>query len=683
MNAPQAKRIPYVHKLHGDDRPDDYFWLREKENPEVIQYLEEENKYHDHMMGPLHKATDALFEQMVARIPEHEAKVPVRHGNYYYYSRIDKTLQYPVYARKEAASREHLAMAHEEIILDSNTLAVDGEYLSVTEIRLSPSHMRMAYLENRDGTDRYTIFVKDFVTGETLPDRVENVFIGDSLEWNDNSDQLFYVRVDESQRPYQLWTYTLGDSQSHTLLYEESDVAYSLRLSKSRSGRFIFLRSECKTSADVRYWDFEHPEKGLQLFEKRRAGIEYEIEHWGNDLLLLTNENATNFTLLRVSLDSPNEDRTELMAYDETRYLQAVYPFQDALLLYGRQGGLTQLWTFRGGELTQLNWDEPVFTVTPYENRSYHTTEALLVFESFKTPKTTLALDLVTGATTVLDVVEVPGSYDSLDYVQERHFAKAKDGVDVPFVMIYRRGALDSGPAPLILYGYGSYGSNVDPRFDSNRIPLLDVGVVWVSAQIRGGSEMGHGWYEDGKLFQKRNTFTDFIAVAEDLIARGFTTPEKLAGSGRSAGGLLIGAVANMAGHLFQVMIPGVPFVDVVTTMLDASIPLTSLEWDEWGNPEDADYYQYMKSYSPYDNVEAKAYPHMLVTTGLNDPRVGYWEAAKWVARLRELKTDGNQLLLKTHMGAGHFGSSGRFNHLKELAASYAFILDKLGVSVN
>ncbi len=681
MEAPKAKRIAHPHVLHGDERPDDYYWLRDRHDPDVIRYLEEENRYYEDVMRPLEPLSERLYQEIIARIPDVEIKVPVQDGEYYYYSRMGKDLQYPVYARKLAKNRDQLEGAAENIILDLNALAEDGGYLSVTVQRISPDHTRLAYLENRDGTDRYTLYVKNVATGVLLPDRISNVFIHESLEWDAAGHYLFYVTVDESQRPYRLWRHRVGGTEADVLLYEETDITFSLRLVKSRSGRFLFLKSENKTTDETRYLDADQPLHPFQLLDARQRGILYDVEHWGDDFLIRTNEGARNFRLLRCPVhDAAKTAREDLFAYDDTRYLQEIYPFREALLLAGRHDGLTQLWMYRGGTLTRLPWDEPLFTVSVGENRSYETTEALIQYESLLTPKTTFGLDLLSGATVRLQEAPVPGDYAPNHYRQERLWATAEDGSAVPMMAVYRAGLLDQGPAPLILHGYGSYGANSDPHFDPIRLPLLDLGVMLVTAQVRGGSEMGHSWYEDGKLLQKRHTFSDFIAAAQDLIQRGYTTPARLAARGGSAGGLLMGAVANMAGHLFQAIAPSVPFVDVVTTMLDATIPLTSLEWDEWGNPEEPAYYAYMKSYSPYDNVAARSYPHMLVTTGLNDPRVAYWEPAKWVARLRATKTDDHVLLLKTNMGAGHFGASGRFDRLKELAASYAFILDKISI---
>ena len=681
MKLPIAKRIPHSHDLHNDVREDDFYWLKDKNNPEVIKYLEEENQYYDEIMRPLEAQTEEIYQSMVDRVPDSEVKVPVQHGPFFYYSRLDKNKQYPIYARKQAANRELLPESSEEVVLDLNELAQEDDYLSVTVQRMSTDHKRLAYLENRDGTDRYTIHVKNMETGELLPDRIPNVYLYGSMEWSRCGEYIFYTTVDEHERPYRLWRHHLGSEvESDELIYEEEDTTFTLFINKSQSGKLIFVHSDSTTTSEIRILDADYPLSQLQLLEARRDGIEYDVEHWGNDLLILTNEGASNFQLLSSPLDDLHS-RENVVAYSDNLYLQNMYPFRDKLLVTGRENGLTQIWILQDGKLEQISWDEPLYTVSVLPHQSYESTEVLIQYESLLTPKTTYGLDLRTGEKQRLQIAPVSGDYDRSRFRQKQLWAEAEDGVKVPMTAVYLEGALDNGPVPLILDGYGSYGENSDPQFNPYRLPLLEKGIVFVTAQVRGGSEMGRDWYEDGKMQNKRNTFTDFIAAAKHLIDENYTSPSKMAASGGSAGGLLVGAVANMAGELFQVIVPAVPFVDVVTTMLDTTIPLTTLEWDEWGDPREPEDYFYMKSYSPYDNVEAKDYPHMYITTGLNDPRVGYWEPAKWVARLRSLKTDANIIVLKTNMGAGHFGASGRFNHLKEAAASYAFILDKLGVA--
>ncbi|WP_210471525.1 S9 family peptidase [Sporosarcina sp. 6E9] len=680
MKPPIAKRISHPHELHGDVREDDFYWLKDRENPEVIHYLEEENKYFDEIMKPLKEQTKELYQSMIDRVPETEVNVPVQRGPFFYYSRQDKDKQYPIYARKPAANRELLSKTSEEIVLNLNELAEEDEYLSVTAQRMSYDHTRLAYLENRDGTDRYTIHIKDMETGELLPDRIPDVFLYGSMEWSRCGDYIFYISVDENQRPSQLWRHRLGsEKENDELVFVEKDTTFTLFVTKSQSGKFIFVHSSSKMTSEIRLLDADSPLSPLKLVDARREGILYDVEHWGEDLLILTNEEALNFQLIRCPVNDL-QSRENVVPYRKERYLQSIYPFQDELLVAGRENGLTQIWSLENDELKQIKWDEPLYTVSILSDQSYETTEVLFNYESHLTPKTTYGLDLLTGEKHCLQVAPVSGDFDPNRFIQKQLWAVAEDGVKVPMTMVYQKGALENGPAPLILNGYGSYGANSDPYFSPYGLPMLEKGIVFVTAQVRGGSEMGRNWYEDGKMQNKRNTFTDFIAVAKFLIEQGYTTKSQMAARGGSAGGLLIGAVANMAGELFEVVIPAVPFVDVVSTMLDTTIPLTTLEWDEWGDPRKRDDYLYMKSYSPYDNVEAKDYPHMYITTGLNDPRVGYWEPAKWVARLRALKTDNNTIILKTNMGAGHFGKSGRFNHLKEAAELYAFTLDKLGV---
>lgn len=678
MKLPIAKKIPHVHKLHEDKRADDYYWLNDKTNPEVIAYLEEENRYFKEVMSPLEGLTEEIYEAMIERVPASEIRVPIQMGPYYYYVRQEKELQYPIYARKLANRRNELETVQEEIILNLNELATEDGYLSVTETRPNASHTHLAYLENRDGTDLYTAYIKDLSTGQLLQDKIENVYIYSSMEWSNCGQYIFYVTANELQRPNQLWRHKIGtDTSEDKLLYEETDVTFTLQIGKSQSNDFIFVYSYSTMTTEIRIIDSNDPLGELQLFAERQSGIIYDIEHWQNDFIILTNENALNFTLLRCRVDDFNA-RTPVIDYDEKRYLQQIYPFANKLLIEGREDGLTQVWVYDGENFERLQWDEPIYTLSIVSGQSYDSDEVLVEFESLVTPKTTYGLNLTTLEKSLIQVAPVTGHYDASDYIQEQIWATATDGTKIPVVAVYKKGALDNGPAPLILTGYGSYGYSSEPRFTPYRLPALERGVVIATAQVRGGSEMGRGWYEDGKLKKKCNSFTDFIDAANYLIEHGYTTTEQIAARGGSAGGLLVGAVANMAGDRFKVIVAEVPFVDVVTTMLDDTLPLTTLEWDEWGNPQNEEDYFYMKSYSPYDNVEAKDYPHLYITTGLNDPRVGYFEPAKWVARLRTLKTDNNTIVMKTNMGAGHFGASGRFNQLRESAEYYAFVLDKI-----
>ena len=680
MKPPIASPRPHPHTLHGDTRPDDYYWLRNRQDPEVIAYAETENRYREAVLEPLAPLVERMYEEMRSHLQEDETEVAVQDGPFFYYSRMAKGLQYRIHARKRAASRAELDTAPEEVLLDLNGLAGEGFY-NVTVLRLNPDHSRLAYLENRDGTDRYTLRVKDLATGELFEDEIPNVFLQGSLEWDATGDYLFYVTVDETQRPYRLWRHRLGERGGDALLSQEDDVTFSYSLGKSRSGRHLFLHSDSKATSEIRYLVADDPEGQWTVFSPRVEGVEYDLEDWGEDFLVLTNEGAENFRLLACPIADPRREALRsMLAYEPQVYLQRVYPFQGALLLAGREEGLSQLWVLRAGELRRLSWPEPAYSVRIWRNRAYDAAHALVAYQSRVTPETIYEIDLQTLQATKLHEDEVPGGYDPSQYCQERIWATAEDGARVPMSAVYRKGAREGGPAPLVLHGYGSYGYSTEPSFNPMLLPLLDRGVVVVAAHVRGGSEMGRRWYTDGKLLAKRNTFTDFVACGEELVRSGWTTPGRLAAMGRSAGGLLMGAVVNLAPQLFGAVSAGVPFVDVVTTMLDPSIPLTTLEWEEWGNPADPAYYAYMKSYSPYDNAEAKAYPHLYVYTGLNDPRVAFWEPLKWVARLRAVKTDRNDLVLRTLMGAGHGGSSGRYARLREFAEEYAFLLHHIGI---
>lgn len=676
MQPPKARKKPHEHRIHNDIRQDDYYWLNEKENPEVLAYLEEENAYYDAVMEPLTAERDALLEEMVARIPDEEMNVPVQKDDFYYYTRQFKDKDYPIYARKRAANRAQLEEATEEVYLDVNTLAEGKDYYMVTDVRMSPTQDIVAYLESLDGSDRNTMLFKEIHSGETLADRLENVYLYGSMEWSLDGEYMFYVTIDDMQRPYQLWRHEMG-SKEDTLLFEENDETFVLMIDQTVSGNWITVTSSSTTTSEVRLIDVRSPLQPPKLVAARQEGILYSVEHWGDQLLILTNEDALNFKVEMSPLHDFSQ-RKMLLPYDERRYIQEMYPFEKQLLFTGRENGLQQIWRYEDGVLHPFEWAEDVYTVYIRGGQSFETDEVLLQYESYVTPRTTIALSLETMEQTILQTNDVRGHYDATQFMQRQLWATAQDGTKIPLMMHYKKDAFDQGPAPLLLDAYGSYGSESDPFFSSYRLPLLEKGIVFVTAQVRGGGEMGRQWYEDGKMQRKRNTFTDFIDVATFLIEENYTTTPQLAARGGSAGGLLVGAVANMANDLFEVIVPSVPFVDVVTTMLDETIPLTTLEWDEWGNPKKEEDYFYMKSYSPYDNVERKNYPHLYITTGLNDPRVGYFEPAKWVARLRDYKTDAHTIVMKTNMGAGHFGSSGRIDHLRDSASSYAFILNKI-----
>lgn len=682
---PQAPRIPHPHVLHGVTRPDDYYWLRERDNPAVIQYLTEENAYYDAVMAPLEPLVQRLYEEQLARLQQTDSDVPVQDGPFFYYRRTEEGAAYPIFARKRADAREELDGVPEEVLLDQNALAAGKAFYSLTVQRVSPDHTLLAYLDNETGTDRYTLHIKNLATGEMLADTRDDVTLYGSLEWDPQGDGLYCITVDPvTQRAHRLVRHRLGtEASADEIVYDEADVTYTLHITRSQSRRFLFATSHSTTTHEVRYLDTATAGRTWHVFQPRRRGVRYTLEHWGDKLLVLTDDQAPDMKLWAAPmahLDDPSA-WTELIGHQAGRPLDDVMPLGDAVLVSGREGGLTQLWVLYPDGLRRLSWPEAAYTVSPGDNRAYPTGVVQVRYASLVTPPSVFEVTLADLTRRLLKQEPVLGGYQPEDYVQERLAVTAQDGVtQVPVSLVYRRGARDGGPAPLILDAYGSYGAPSDPYFTSTRLPLLDRGIIMAIAHVRGGGEMGRAWYEGGKLMNKRNTFTDFIDVAQALVERGYTTPQRLAARGRSAGGLLMGAVANLASPLFQVIVAGVPFVDVLTTMLDDSIPLTSLEWDEWGNPHDAEAFAYMATYSPYDNVAAQAYPHLYVHTGLNDPRVGYFEPAKWVARLRATKTDQHILVLKTEMGAGHGGPSGRYHRLRDRAQEDAFVLHALGI---
>ncbi len=676
--APVAKRLAKQLTLHGDTRIDDYYWLSERDNPEVMAYLKQENAYLEHTLARTADLKEELYQKMLSHIQETDEYVPVQHGLYFYYTRTEAGKQYPIYCRKQAKSRAQLSATPEEIILDVNALAEGKSFLSVTVTKPSPDHSKLAYLQNETGTDRYTLYIKDLVTGNLLPEYIENVFIGGSLEWA-SDDYLFYVTVDEKQRPYQLFRHRLGE-RNDTLIFEETDEAFYLHVFKSDSAAYLFASSSSLDTSEILYLRTDQPTAAWRVFAPRTKGVEYKLEHHNKHFLITTNETAPNFKLLSTPVHHiEREHWLEHFPQNDDVLLDGVAVFEGHWLLHGRKKGLTHLWAYdvRSGLTRSVRFPEKVYTTHVYSNHVFHSAKAFITYESMVTPFSVLELDLNTLETTLVKRKPTP-NYSAEHYASERLWATASDGTKIPLSIVYKKDS--PRPAPLLLYGYGAYGATIDPSFNENRLALLDRGFSFAIAHIRGGSLLGRGWYDTGKLLNKKNTFTDFIACAEHLIQEGFTLPDKLAAMGASAGGLLMGAVTTMRPDLFRAVVAKVPFVDVVTTMLDDSLPLVKLEYDEWGNPNEKDFYDYMKSYSPYDNVTATTYPHLLVTAGLNDPRVSYFEPAKWVAKLREHTTGKNVVLLKTNLDAGHGGASGRYDHLREIALEYAFILSALEV---
>lgn len=672
---PVAKRASKITRIHNDTLEDPYFWLRETHNPEVIQYLEAENAYLETVLAPTQPLQEALYLEMLSRMAETDASVPVQDGPYFYYARSETSKQYPIYCRKRASTRDALTNTPEEILIDFNLLAEDKPFFSVTQVKVSPDHQKIAYLKNEDGTDYYQLHVKDISSQQDLIPAIDRIYIGNSLEWADGS-RLFYLTANAQQRPHQLFWLSL-ETKVSTLLYQEADEAFFLHLDKSRSKRFIFLNSSSTDTSEVFYLDLIRPESALTSFAARVPGVSYDLEHYQNDFLILTDQKNPNFSLFKTPLD--HLENWQAILDDPDMYLKGVFPFANHLVITGRQKGLTQIWVYTPDRqhLQKLIWPEPFYTINIGDNRTYNSSKVLINFQSMLTPPRTLELDLDTLATKVIKQEPI-NNYDPQDYTSTQIWATASDGTHIPISLIYKKDLAQ--PAPLMLYGYGAYGASYDPNFNANRVSLLERGIIIAIAHIRGGAEMGRQWYQQGKMLNKKNSFSDFIACADHLIDQGYTQPGLLAATGISAGGLLMGAVMNMRPELFRAVVAKVPFVDVINTMLDPSLPLVAIEHGEWGNPHIEHEYNYMKSYSPYDNIRHVDYPHLLVTAGFNDPRVPYWEPTKWVAKLRANKTDTNVLLFKTHMNAGHGGSSGRYGQLRDTALEYAFILTALNM---
>jgi oligopeptidase B len=677
--APVAKVVPQKLTKHGDTRIDPYHWLRDKSRPEVLEYLRAENRYTEAVMKPTEPLQEKLYQELLGRIKETDLSVPERIGDFYYYSRTVKGQQYPILCRKRGSLE-----GAEEVLLDLNALAKGHKYFRLGASKASPDHRLLAYSTDTTGAEAYTLVVKDLATGTLLKDEIPSTSY--SVEWGNDNRTLFYSTLDVAQRPYRLWRHTLGTNpKQDALVYEEKGKTFRLGLSKTRSQGFLLLSLRSTLSSEVHYLDANTPTGAFRVIVRRQPRMEYSVEHRGDKFYIRTNDRAKNFKLMETPVADPGRKNWKpLIPHRAAVLLEHVDLFENHLVATEREAGLrkVRITNLVEGQTHYVEFPEPVYTVGADRNPEFRTRVLRFNYTSLVTPMSVFDYDMNARTRELKKQVEVLGGYDPAQYRSERVFARAPDGVSVPISLVYRKGMARDGRNLLWLYGYGSYGASTDPYFSSDRLSLLDRGFIFAIAHVRGGSEMGRSWYESGKLLQKKNTFTDFVACAEHLVRGKYTSSARLVASGGSAGGLLMGAVVNLRPDLFTAVIAAVPFVDVVTTMLDPSIPLTTLEYDEWGNPEKQQFYRYMKSYSPYDNVEAKSYPHLLVTTGLNDPRVAFWEPVKWVAKLRATKTDKNRLLLKTHLEAGHGGPSGRYSRLRETAFQYAFVLDVLGVKL-
>jgi oligopeptidase B len=672
-----AEVRPHRLEIHGDVRIDDYYWLRERDDPRVVEYLEQENAYAKAALGHTRELQEELFEEIVGRIKKDDATVPYKLGDYYYYQRHQEGQEYPLYCRR----RESLD-GEEEVMLDVNREARNHEHLRVRGVKVSTGQNLLAYATDSVGRRLYTLRFRDLETGGNLPDEIANT-TGNHVWANDNRTVFYTKQHPETLRWYRIYRHVIGTTPVHDeLVFEERDEEFDLYLAKTKSRRFILLVSEQTLSTEYRYLEADDPSGTFRVFLPREERHEYAIDHLGDDFLVRTNWNARNFRLMRTPVSATGKENwREVVAHRDDVFLGGSELFDDYLVVSERRDGLVgmRIIPWDGSEGHDLDFGEPVYDVAFGDNHQLDTTVLRYEYSSLTTPDSVFDYDLVSREKKLLKQDEVVGGFDSGDYVSERLWAPARDGVRVPISIVYKRGLEKNGTAPLLLYAYGSYGSSMDASFKIARLSLLDRGFVYAIAHVRGGQELGREWYEGGKLLNKKNTFTDFIDAGRYLVEEGYTAPERLFAMGGSAGGLLMGAVANMAPELFAGIVSRVPFVDVVTTMLDPGIPLTTSEYDEWGDPSEKQYYDYMLSYSPYDRLEKKAYPNILVTAGLHDSQVQYWEPAKYVAKLRRLKTNDTALFLVTNMDAGHSGASGRFKRHRETALAYAFMLDLAG----
>lgn len=668
LEPPVAKRVRTVSVLHGEERVDDYAWLRDKTSAEVVAYLEAENAYAEAVMKPTEPLQRELYEEILGRLKQTDMNVPFRKGDWFYYSRTEEGKQYPIWARKRSLD------ADEEIILDVNLLAEGHEYMSIGALEVSDDANLLAYATDDSGYREYTLYVKDLRTGEVIARVAESA---ESVEWAADNRTLFYSIENEAKRQYRVYRHVLG-TEEHTLVYEETDELFDVWVERSRSGAWIFLVADSKTTSEIRIVPAHAPESEPLVVVPRREGHQYYLEHRGDRFYIMTNDAGINFRVVTAPVASPSEEHwQELVPHRPPVRIESIDLFAGHMVVHLLEGGLSHLeiHDLGNGASHRVSFPEAAYALFANANPEFETAVLRYTYQSFTTPQSTYDYDMQTRGQTLLKRTEVVGGHDPAAFKVERIFVRANDGAEVPVSIVYRRDLDPRGNNPLLLYAYGSYGASMPATFNLSRLSLLDRGVVYALAHVRGGGEMGKEWHEQGRMMSKRNTFTDFIAVAEHFIAEGWTSPEKLAIQGGSAGGLLVGAVMNMRPELFKAALAVVPFVDVINTMLDASIPLTTQEYIEWGNPNEPEAYAYMKSYCPYSNVEAKAYPAMLVRTSLNDSQVGYWEAAKWVAKLRAMKTDEHPLLLRVNMGAGHGGSSGRYDKLREDAHDYAWLL--------
>jgi oligopeptidase B len=679
MEPPVAAVTPQNLEIHGDVRVDNYYWLKNREDPAVIAYLEAENAYTEAVMAHTKGLQKSLYREIIGRIKQDDDSVPYKKGEYFYYERYEEGDNYPIYCRKKGSLD-----ATEEIVLDANELAEGHEFFSMWGVKVSPGGKTVAYATDTVGRQFNTLRFRNLETGDDLSDVITDVT--PNGEWANDNRTFFYTKQDlETLRYHQIYKHVLGtDPSEDELVYEESDEEFNSFVYKTKSDRYLVIGSRQTLSSEMRVLDAEHPDGEFRVVQPREVDHEYWVDHYGDHFYLRTNWRAKNFRLMKTPVTDTGRDRwEEVIPHRDDVFFEGAEIFKDYLVVTERKDGLMQMRVkpWDGSEEHYLDFGEPAYTAAASDNYEFDTPILRFVYTSLTTPMSTIDYDMASREKTLLKEDEVLGGFDKNDYQTERVWSTARDGVQVPISVVYRRNLFErDGSNPMLLYGYGSYGANVDPIFDSPLLSLLDRGFVFAIAHVRGGQILGRQWYEDGKLLTKKHSFTDFVDCAQFLVDERYTNPGVLFAQGGSAGGLLMGGVTNMAPELFHGVISHVPFVDVVTTMLDSDIPLTTGEYDEWGNPNEPEYYDYMLSYSPYDNIEAKDYPHMLVTAGLHDSQVQFWEPAKYVAKMRALKTDDNRLILKTNMEAGHGGASGRLKSHKETSLDYAFLLDLAGI---
>jgi oligopeptidase B len=675
---PQAEKISKELTIHGDIRIDNYYWLNQRDNPKVIEYLKAENAYKEAVMKHTEELQDKLYNEIIGRIKKTDMSVPYLDNGYFYYSRYEEGNNYPIYARKKGSLD-----AEEEIILNVQEMSNGHSFYSVAGLSVSPNNKYLAYGVDTVSRRKYTLHVKDLTTGDILEDKIPNTTGG--AVWANDNKTLFYTTKDDTLRAYKIFRHILGTDPSQDVeIYHEKDPIFSTTIYKTKSDRFLIIASYQTLSTEMRYLDANDPLGEFEVFQEREKDHEYSISHYKDKFYIVTNWDAKNFRLMETDTDKTDKSNwKEVIPHRRDVLLNNIDVFEDYLVLSERKDGFRQIRIISQLEDKDyyIEFGDKSYVAYPTTNPEFDTEVLRYSYSSLTTPRSVYDYNMKTGEKKLLKREEVLGKFNPDDYQSERLTATAQDGTKIPISLVYRKGLTKDSNNPLLLYGYGSYGASMDPNFSSVRLSLLDRGFIYAIAHIRGGSEMGRDWYEGGKLLNKKNTFTDFIDCADYLIENKYTNPDMLFAMGGSAGGLLMGAVLNMRPDLWKGVIAAVPWVDVVTTMLDESIPLTTSEFDEWGNPKDKHHYEYMLSYSPYDNIKEQDYPAILATTGLHDSQVQYFEPAKWVAKLRDLKTDNNVLILDVDMESGHGGASGRFKQYKRTALEYAFMLDLLGIS--